>query len=168
MELFQSAIDKLDELGIEYQLLEHPPALTTEEANSYIEGKEGVRTKTMFMTNKKKTEYYLLIMDDAKSIDMNGFKDVIGANKVRMASSESLMEKMAMPPGVVSPFGLLFNEDKDIKVYFDKEIVDEAIMTFHPNTNEKTIFIKTSDLFNYLREIGYQYEIVGVPSPNNF
>jgi len=29
-------------------LVEHPPALTTEEADSYIVGKEGVRTKNAF------------------------------------------------------------------------------------------------------------------------
>lgn len=165
MELFQVAADKLDQLGIDYQLVEHPPALTTEEADAYIEGKEGVRTKTMFLTNKKKTQFYLLIMDDAKPVDLNAFKEIIGANKVRMASEESLKEKMSMPPGVVSPFGLLFNDDKDIKVYFDQEIKDEPIMTFHPNTNEKTIFIKTQDLYKYLEAIDYDYEIVEVPRP---
>ena len=42
-----------------------------------------------------------------------------------MASSESLFEKMGLPAGVVSPFGLLNNTDKDIQVYFDKEIMSE-------------------------------------------
>ena len=46
--------DKLDELGIEFDVVEHPPAFTTEQADSYIEGLEGVRTKTMFLTNKKR------------------------------------------------------------------------------------------------------------------
>ena len=49
---------------------------------------------------------------------------------------------MQLPPGTVSPFGLLNNEEKDIRVYFDKDIVSEEIMTFHPNTNEKTILLK--------------------------
>ena len=42
-----------------------------------------------------------------------------------MASSESLFEKMSLPAGVVSPFALLNNIDKDIQVYFDKEIMSE-------------------------------------------
>ena len=36
-------------------------------------------------------------------------------------------------------------------------------MTFHPNTNEKTIFIKTQDLFRFLEAIGFHYEI---PNPS--
>ncbi len=52
-----------------------PTAFTTEQADSYIEGLEGVRTKSMFLTNKKKTQYYLLIMDDQKPLDMDDFKN---------------------------------------------------------------------------------------------
>ena len=158
MDLYQKVADKLNELGIEYELVEHPPALTTEQADEFIEGIEGVRTKTMFLTNRKKKNFYLVIMDDSKRMDMNLFKDIVG-EKVKMASENSLMEKMGLPAGVVSPFGLLNNEDKDIKVYFDKEIMDEERMSFHPNTNEKTIFFTTEDLLKYLDAIGYEYII---------
>ena len=130
--------------------------------SKYIEGIPGVRTKTMFLTNRKKTEFYLLIMDDQKDLDMKAFKETIQANKVRMASSDSLMEKMSLPPGVVSPFGLLFNQDHDIQVYFDQEIVDQDRMSFHPNTNEKTIFIATQDLFKFLKAIDFNFDIVPV------
>ncbi|EGO8429555.1 prolyl-tRNA synthetase associated domain-containing protein, partial [Enterococcus faecalis] len=57
-------------------MVDHPPALTTEEADSFIEGIEGVRTKSMFLTNKKKMAYYLLIMDDQKRLDMNKLKEI--------------------------------------------------------------------------------------------
>ena len=54
MELFSCVADKLKELNIQYQLVEHETALTTEQADKFIEGIEGARTKTMFLTNKKK------------------------------------------------------------------------------------------------------------------
>ena len=163
MDAYQQVANKLQELGIPFDVVEHPPAFTTEQADSYIEGIEGVRTKTMFLTNKKKTQYYLLIMDDQKSLDMDLFKDLVSANRIRMASSDSLFEKMQLPPGTVSPFGLLNNEEKDIHVYFDQDIVSEEIMTFHPDTNEKTIFIKSKDLFRFLKSIGFTYEILILP-----
>lgn len=152
--------EKLNELNIEFQLVEHEPALTTEQADSFIEGIPGVRTKTMFLTNKKKKNFYLVIMDDAKRLDMNMFKDIVEEKQIKMASEETLFDKMSLPPGVVSPFGLLNNVDKDIKVYFDEEIVEEERMSFHPNTNEKTIFIATNDLFKFLENIGYEVNIV--------
>ncbi|EGJ44539.1 prolyl-tRNA synthetase associated domain-containing protein [Streptococcus sanguinis] len=160
MDAYQQVANKLQELGITFDVVEHPPAFTTEQADSYIEGMEGVRTKTMFLTNKKKTQYYLLIMDDKKRLDMNDFKVQVGADRIRMASLDSLAEKMSLPAGTVSPFGLLNNEEKDVQVYFDKEIIGEERMTFHPNTNEKTIFVSTRDLFKFLQDLGYSYQVL--------
>ncbi len=160
MDPYQQVANKLQELGIIFDVVEHPPVFTTEQADSYIEGMEGVRTKSMFLTNRKKTQYYLLIMDDKKRLDMDDFKVQVGADRIRMASLDSLTEKMTLPAGTVSPFGLLNNEEKDILVYFDKDIVSEDIMTFHPNTNEKTIFIKSKDLFRFLESIGFTYKFL--------
>lgn len=150
----------LRDLQIEFEIVEHEPALTTEQADRFIEGIEGVRTKTMFLTNKKKTRFFLMIMDDGKRMDMDKFREIVGESKIKMASSESLFEKMKLPPGVVSPFGLLYNLEKDIGVYFDKEIISEKRMSFHPNTNEKTIFLNTKDLILYIESLGYTVNII--------
>lgn len=160
MSLYPAVEKCLTDLGIDFQIVNHVPALTTKQADAFIEGIDGVRTKTMFLTNKKKTQYYLLIMDDQKLLNMDHFKELVGANRIRMASAESLYAKMLLPPGTVSPFGLLNNHDHDILVYFDKAIIDEKRMSFHPNTNEKTIFLNTTDLLRFLEAIDYQVHLV--------
>lgn len=160
MELFNKADNKLKELNITCQIIDHPPAVTIELAYKFIEGVEGVRTKTMFLTNKKKRNFFLVVLDDSKRLDMDKFKELVEEKQVKMASPETLMEKMQLIPGIVSPFGLLNNEDKDIKVYIDKEIIGEERTSFHPNTNEKTLFINTPDLLVYLESIGYPANIV--------
>ena len=159
MEDVKMVYDKLDELGISVETVDHPPALTTEQADEFIEGVAGVRTKTMFLTNRKKKNFYLVIMDDTKLLDMDNFKEIVG-EKVKMASAETLMQKMKLAPGVVSLFGLLNNEDKDIKVYFDKAIMGEERMSFHPNTNEKTVFIDIDDMLKFMDAIGYEANVV--------
>ena len=150
----------LNSMGIQFKIVEHEPAYTTEEADKYIEGYDGVRTKTMFICNKKKTNYYMIIMDDSKRLDMNKFKEIVSEKQMKMASEESLKEKLGIKPGMVSPFGLLNNDEKDVKIYMDKEIITEEIMTFHPNDNTKTLFITTKDLFKYLENIGYKLNII--------
>lgn len=160
LSLYELVATTLDELTIPFEIVEHPPALTTEEADGYIEGVEGVRTKSMFLTNKKKTAYYLVIMDDQKRLDMEVLKEITGEKRIKMASTDSLMEKMKLPAGVVSIFGLLNNEEKDIKVYIDKEITEEKRMSFHPNVNTKTIFLNTEEVFKFLDSFGYNYSIV--------
>lgn len=160
--MYQKVVDRLNELGIPFQIVEHEPVLTTEQADRFIEGIEGVRTKTMFLTNKKKRNFYLVIIDDAKRLDMDVFKEIVEENRIKMASAETLNDKMMLLPGTVSPFGLLNNRDKDIQVYFDQEIVSEERMCFHPNTNEKTIFVNTEDLFTFLKAIGYEAHVINL------
>lgn len=150
----------LDDMKIEYQIVHHPVAHTTEEADHFIEGIEGVRTKTMFLTNKKKTEYYLLVMDDSKRLDFKQFEELTGAKRPKMGHDDKLFEKLGLEPGIVSIFGLLNNKDKDVKVYFDKEILSEKRMSFHPNINTSTIFVKSDDVLQFVKNLGYDYDIL--------
>ena len=157
---FKEVMEKLAEKNIEVQLVEHEAAITMEDADRFIEGIPGVRTKTLFLMNKKKTKFYLLIMDEDKRLDMTAFKELVDDRQLKMASEEMLYEKLGLQPGVVSPFGLLNDKDGDVEVYIDKDIADEERMCFHPNTNEKTVFINTVDLYSFLENIGYPAKIV--------
>ncbi|MCC9885655.1 prolyl-tRNA synthetase associated domain-containing protein, partial [Streptococcus agalactiae] len=107
-----------------------------------------------------KVQSTFIVYNHQKLLDMERFKELVGANRIRMASADSLYQKMLLPSGVVSPFGLINNHDKDILVYFDQEIVKEERMSFHPNTNDKTIFIQTTDLFTFLEQLGYEVNII--------
>ena len=87
MEEYQKVYQELSKLNISYEVVEHPPALTTEEADVYIEGKEGVRTKTLFLCNRKKKKFFLLVMDDEKRLDMKKLGELIEEKGMQFASS---------------------------------------------------------------------------------
>ncbi len=162
MNSYEIVVKTLKHLNISVETVDHDPALTTEQADIFIEGIPGVRTKTMFLTNKKKTNFYLIIMDESKKIDLNKFKETVDDKQIKIASENTLFEKMMLLPGVVSPFGLLNDKNHDIKVYIDKKIMNEKRMSFHPNTNTKTIFINTTDLIRFLKSIGYNVNFVDI------
>ena len=156
----EQVFKELEKMGIEYEVVNHPPAFTTQEADAYIEGKEGVRSKTMFMSDKKKRNFYLLILDESKRLDIKKMGEQINEKRLRLGNEENLKSKMNLQFGAVSPFGLLNNKEKDIKVYVDKEILNEKIITFHPNENDVTIFIKISDMFKFFDNLNYKYELI--------
>jgi len=160
MKQCQRVCETLKEMDIEYQLVEHPPALTTEDADKFIEGIEGVRTKTLFLSNRKKTQYYLLIMDDAKRLDMKELGVKINEKGMKFVNADVLLEKMSLLPGIVSLFGLINNTERDIKVCLDKEMLVESFMSFHANVNTKTIFIATRDMYKFIENLSYEYQIV--------
>ncbi|MBB1069926.1 prolyl-tRNA synthetase associated domain-containing protein [Limosilactobacillus sp. RRLNB_1_1] len=157
---YEQVINELDRLGIKYGMVDHPAAETTEEADKYIEGHEGVRTKTMFLKGKKH-HFYLVIMDDKKPMNFKEFEELTGAKRVSMARPDDLKEQLGSHAGVVSPFCLMNNEEHNVQVYFDKDMLAESpVLTFHPNVNTHTIFIKTPDLLNFIKEQGYEPETI--------
>lgn len=160
MQPYEKVLHTLDSMEIQYKIVEHPAVMTTEEADRYIEGHEGVRTKSLFLCNKKSRAYYLIIMDDEKSVDMKTLEAHLEDKGLHFCSAEKLMAKMNLKPGTVSIFGLLNNEEKDIQVILDEEIMNEPIMTFHPNDNTKTAFISTKDMLRFLECFGYDYQII--------
>ncbi|MEY8441896.1 prolyl-tRNA synthetase associated domain-containing protein [Lactobacillaceae bacterium 24-114] len=159
MGTYTQIMDELKRLGISHTMVDHPAAETTEEADRYIAGHEGVRTKSMFLKDKKKN-FYLLIMDDKKRLDFHEFQDITGTKRISMARPNDIQEQLGLAPGIISPFGLMNNEDHNVKVLFDKEMLDEPILTFHPNENTHTIFLKTDDVLHFVNEQGFEYEVI--------
>ena len=102
----------------------------------------------------------LFIVDDNKRLDIKKLSEQINEKGLRLGSEENLFEKMNLKFGVVSLFGLLNNKDKDIKVYIDKELLNEDIIAFHSNDNTATVFIKIKDMFKFIDNLGFTYEII--------
>ncbi|WP_295028107.1 prolyl-tRNA synthetase associated domain-containing protein [uncultured Mobiluncus sp.] len=155
-------LETLQEQGVEYKLVEHPPATTIELADEYIEGHEGVRTKSLFLTNRKKTRTYLLITDEFKQIDLKGFADTVGESRLSFGSGELLAQTLGLEPGVVSPLGMIDPGHRSVALYLDKAMMQEEIFTFHPGDNRATLFLGTQDFLRLYDELGIEYHLVEV------
>ncbi len=151
----------LDNLNISYQVVNHPKAYSTEDADKYIEGYEGIRTKTMFLYNKNKTNFYLIVMDENKRIDFKKLEEELQEKKLKFSSDEVLFEKLKLEKGVVSIFGLLNNKD-NIVILFDEDIINDLPLTFHPNENDATIFINSEDVIKFLNTLNVSYKIITI------
>ena len=155
----KKVFDRLNKLNIKYEMVEHPPAETTEEADKYIEGKKGARTKNLFLANRKNRQYYLIDMDDQKMISLKDYNKLLNEKGMHFLDPKKVYEIMDQEVGIISVFGLM-NTDENIKVFFDKDMIEENnLMTFHPDDNTKTLFIKNEDIFKLVNDCGYDYEI---------
>ena len=162
MEQYKFVYDTLDKMQIAYDVVEHPPAFTTEDADKYIKDIDCIRTKTLFLCNKKKAAFYLLVLDQSKRLDFKKFEDLVSEKKIRFCSPEQLMEKMQLIPGAVSLFGILNNKEKDIRVILDKEMLTGQRISFHPNDNTKTVLISEEDMYRFIEEHGFEYKAIEI------
>ncbi|MET9720226.1 YbaK/EbsC family protein [Streptomyces rochei] len=94
----------------------------------------------MFLVNRKRTARYVLIMDDPKEVDVNRLVTTLGENRLSFGSAERLAATLGLESGVVSPFGLIDPDHREMALLFDTEMLEEETLTFRPGDNRATIF----------------------------
>ncbi|MGL5313637.1 MAG: prolyl-tRNA synthetase associated domain-containing protein [Peptostreptococcaceae bacterium] len=146
----QVVYDILDELCIKYDRYEHGAVYTVEEVNELDFNIPGMGLKNLFVRNKKGNEHYLVILEDKKRLDLKELSKSIGTTSLSFASKERLDKYLGLTPGAVTPFGLINDKDKSVKVILDKDILVAEKVGFHPNVNTSTIVIDYNDFNKYL------------------
>lgn len=110
------------------------------------------RVKSILIRNKKGINFYMVVLWDNKHLETNIIRSIFDDSKMSFASESEMLEKIGLKPWSVSPFALVNNLDKDIKVVFDYELKDSLIW-FHPLQNDNTIVLEMKDVEKFLNEI---------------
>lgn len=155
--------ETLDRMGIPYMRVEHEATASCEEADEVMGDLTGTPSKSLFLTNKKKTEFWLVLMNGNKPLNIKEFSPLVGEKHLSFASEEKMVEKLGLTPGHVSVFGLLNNTEHDVHVIADTELRERDKITFHPNINTRTIEIPTNDMYRFIEEMGNPFEEITLP-----
>ena len=157
-----SVVDRLRELGIEYDRYEHPPVATVDEAAQHWAGIDAAHCKNLFLRNQKGNRHYLVVLTASKKADLRAVADQIGDGKLSFASPERLMTHLGLMPGSVSPFGLINDADRAVRVVLDRDLQSATRLSFHPNTNTVTYTVSVADFARFLDACGHSVQHVTV------
>lgn len=146
--------ERLALLGIAFARHEHPPVATVEEAERYWSGLDAMHFKNLFLRNQKGTRHYLLIVRHSKRADLKAAADQIGDGKLSFASPDRLMTHLGLTPGSVSPFGLIHDKNRHVRVVIDRELKTADRVSFHPNVNTVTLTLSRLDFERFLADCG--------------
>ena len=149
----------LSDKHIQYILHTHTAVFTVPEAKIHTGHIPGTHCKNLFLKNKKTGQLYLVSIPYDKRLDLNQFRRMIGAPKIRFAGPEDLLEVLGITPGAVSPLGLV--NDTEDKVIF---MIEEAIwnakeVCCHPNVNTETLQIPGSEFQKLIKATNTTMEI---------
>lgn len=156
--------DLLDKLGIEYKRADHPAAETME-ACLEIEKVLGVEIcKNLFLRNRQKTEFYLLMMPGSKPFKTKDITKQLGCARLSFAEAEFMEEFLDITPGSVSVLGLMNDKQNRVRLIIDKDILEGEYIGCHPCINTSSLAIKTEDILNkFLPEVGHTATTVEMP-----
>ena len=153
-EIERKVLDILDGLGIAYVRHEHPPVFTVEDADKYWTGLRGTHCKNLFLRNKKGHHHYLVIAPTSRAVDLRQLNGVLHEDRLSFGSPERLMKSLGLEPGSVSPFGLINDTAKEVRVVVDADLRSSSFLGFHPNTNTATLDISFADFEKFLAQSG--------------
>jgi len=153
---------RLGELGIAFERFEHPPVATAEEGERHWSGISATHSKNLFLRNQKGDRHYLLIVVHSKRVDLRAVATQIGDGKLSFGSPERLRQHLGVTPGSVSPFGLIHDPEKRVRVFLDRELASAERVSFHPNINTVTLTLSRSDFQRFLAACGHAVRYVDV------
>lgn len=148
--------DLLDSLGIEYFRTDHEHADTMEACNKIDAVLDVVICKNLFLCNRQKTDFYLLMMPGDKPFKTKELSSQINSARLSFASPDSMLEYLDIKPGAVSVMGLMNDKENHVKLLVDEDVLKDEYVGCHPCVNTSSLKLKTEDVFGkYLKAVNH-------------
>ena len=160
----QSICRLLETLRIPYRMVEHPADGAMEDLVA-VEERLGVRIcKNLFLCNRQKTVFYLLLIPADKRFKTSVVSKLIGSSRLSFGEEDKLYELLGVRPGSITPLGLVFDEAHQVNLLIDREVLALEEIGMHPLVNTASIAMKTEDLMNvYFPFTGHEPQILDIP-----
>ncbi|HWK48189.1 MAG TPA: prolyl-tRNA synthetase associated domain-containing protein [Stellaceae bacterium] len=149
----------LNDIGVAHTTIEHPPIHTIEEALPYWSQLEGVHAKNLFLKDAK-GQLWLICLPAERRADLKALAPLLGAKRFSFASAELLEQVLGVRQGAVSPFALLNDRDRQVRLALDAALIEAPRLAFHPLVNTATTAVATADFLRFVEALGYRPEIL--------
>ena len=153
--------DFLDRLNISYQRTDHERADNMEACNVIDAVLEVVICKNLFLCNRQKTNYYLLMMPGDKKFKTKELSAQINSARLSFADAEDMLKYLDIEPGAVSIMGLMNDTEKHVKLLIDEDVLKDEYLGCHPCVCTSSLKLKTKDVIDiFLPATGHDYQCV--------
>jgi len=143
------------EHGIAWRHHTHPPLFTVEDSKALRGEIPGAHVKNMFM-KEKKGGLWLATCLEFRQIRIRDLEKEVGAKGLSFGKPELLWEVLGVRPGAVTPFGLLNDTERAVRVILDRQMLEREPINAHPLHNEATTAISSIDLMRFLEITGHE------------
>lgn len=139
--------DLLDSLGVSYQRIDHEAAYTMEACEAIDRVLEATICKNLFLCNRQKTRYYLLMIPGDKVFKTKELSHQIGSARLSFGSPETMEEMLGVTPGSATIMGLMNDPENKVQLLVDEDVLKGEYLGCHPCVNTSSLRLKTADVF---------------------
>ena len=152
----------LDDHEIPYEIHEHPPVPTVEEALPYWQTIDAAHCKNLFFRNHKGNKHYLVILDHRRQLNIRDLEQRLKQGKISFASSKRMERYLGLGGGSVSAFGIINDLEHHVHLFIDDRLRNVERISFHPNENTATFVISFASFIKFLESCGNSYEFIAL------
>lgn len=153
--------DFLDGLGIAYVRTDHEAALTMDDCAAIDDVLGVLMCKNLFLCNRQKTNFYLLLMPGDKKFKTKELTKQINSARLSFAGPEEMLAYLDIEPGAVSVMGLMNDKEKQVQLLIDEDVLEGEYIGCHPCVNTSSLKMKTADIIEkFLPATGHAYHVV--------
>lgn len=138
--------DLLDSLGIEYERTDHERTDTMEACNEIDAILQVTICKNLFLCNRQKTNFYLLMMPGDKPFKTKELSSQINSARLSFASPEDMERLLDITPGSVSIMGLMNDKENAVQLLVDEDVLKGEYLGCHPCMNTSSLKLRTKDV----------------------
>ena len=138
--------DFLDKLGIEYQRIDHEAAFTMEVCEEIDKTLGATICKNLFLCNRQKTDFYLLMIPGDKTFKTKELSHQIGSARLSFASPQDMEKYLDITPGSVSVMGLMNDPENHVQLLVDEDVLKHEDFGCHPCVNTSSLKMKLCDV----------------------
>lgn len=142
----EKVFERLNELNIKYEVVNHPAVFTIEEMDGLGITAQGDVCKNLFLRDEKGKRHFLVVLDKDKKADLKDIQKQLGSTRLSFASAERLDKYLKLEKGEVTPLGVINDVDASVEVVFDNDLKEKTKLGVHPNDNTATVWISFEDL----------------------
>ena len=147
----------LDDWSIKYKYFEHIPLRTVKASKTvqdiFLNAEEGGgHIKNLFLRDHKKRNILIIAHQDTL-IDLKNLQSTLGVGRLSFGSPERLMEHLGVFPGAVTPFSMINDVQKSVKLFIDKSLKDFKKIYAHPLVNDRTLELSFESLEIFFKKI---------------
>lgn len=156
--------DLLDELQIPYERVDHEVAETMEACKEIDEVLEADICKNLFLCNRQKTKFYLLMILGDKKFKTKDISAQIGSARLSFADAEEMEKYLDITPGSVSVMGLMNDTENHVQLLVDEDLLKGEYFGCHPCINTSSLKMKTADVLGpFLKAVHHDMIRVKLP-----
>lgn len=137
--------DFLDHLGVAYERVDHQPAMTMQDCANVDRLLGAVICKNLFLCNRQKTCFYLLMIPGDKHFQTKELSAQLGVSRLSFADAAHMVEFLDITPGSVSVLGLINDHGNRVQLVIDTDVLNGAYLGCHPCINTSSIRFTMQD-----------------------